>query len=380
MQRIAQDWLVLSLTDSAFAVGVTTALQMGPMLVFGLWGGAIADTYNRRNVLIYTQSAMGMLAAIIAVLTLTGSIHVSQVYAVAFLLGMVTVVDTPTRQAFASEMVGPDKLKSAIGLNSANFQLGRVIGPALAGVLIVGIGVGWAFAVNALSFAAVLLGLLLMRTSELHRPEVKPGRRQIREGLRYISSKPELKWPIVLIAFIGTFAMNGAIFLSVMAKDVFAGGASQYGLFVTVMAIGSLVGALLAARFSTVKLAALIWLVVAVSLVEMVAAFAPTVGVFFVGLAIFGLVIVAFNISANTTVQMNSEPAMRGRVMSVFVIAFFGGTPIGGPFIGWMTAEYGARIGMAMCGLIPLLAAATIGLGLAVHGRTHSEESDPIAA
>lgn len=377
MQRIAQDWLVLSLTNSAFSVGIVTALQLGPMLFFGLFGGAIADAHSRRKLLLVTQSTMALLAATLAVLTLSGTVHVQQVYAVALLLGLITCVDNPTRQAFVSEMVPHSFLRSAIGLNSANFQLARVIGPAISGALIVTVGVGWAFAFNALSFIAVIICLLMMRESELSRPPTtERGRGQIRAGLRYITSKPELMWPIILVFFIGTFAMNSAIVFAVFAKDVFDGGAAMFGLFTTLMAVGALLGALLAARFSRRSLSILIGLTAVVGLVQICTAFSPTVAIFIAGIMLFGALVVAFNISANTSVQMASDPSMRGRVMSVYMMAFIGGTPIGGPFIGWITEQYGARAGMAMCGVIPAIAAGVLALVLwLAHRRTPSEVS-----
>ena len=237
MSRIAQDWLVLSITGSSAAVGITTALQFLPMLLFGLYGGVIADRYAKRPLLMITQASMGLLGLALAALTLSGHVQVWHVYAIAFLLGVVTVVDNPTRQSFVVEMVGPRDVRNAVSLNSANFQTARLVGPAVAGVLITAVGSGWAFLINGLSFGAPLVGLLLMRPDELHQVERTPrGKGQLREGLRYVAGQPELIWPIVLVGFIGTFGFNFPIWLSAFANKVFDSGAGTYGLLNTLMA------------------------------------------------------------------------------------------------------------------------------------------------
>jgi MFS family permease len=362
MQRIAQDWLVLSLTNSSTAVGITTALQFLPMLLFGLWGGVVADRYPKRRTLIFTQSVMGLLAAALAVLTLTGTVRVWYVYLIALLLGFATVVDNPTRQSFVTEMVGEKDLRNAVSLNSAIFQSARLIGPAVAGVLINAVGAGWAFGLNALSFGGVLTGLVLMRPQELFpAPRIARAKGQLREGLRYIAGRKELIWPIVLVGFIGTFGYNWAIVLSAFAKNVFHHGAGTYGLFNTLMAVGSLVGALLAARRTTTRLRLLVFAAVGFGALEIVAALAPWFAVFAPLLLVIGLVGMTFNNAANTTVQLAAAPEMRGRVMGVYMLVFTGGTPIGGPLIGWITEAYGARVGLTIGGGVAALAAAAVG-------------------
>ena len=258
MQRIAQDWLVLQITNSPLAVGITTALQFLPMLLFGLWGGLLVDRYPKRRLLLITQSVMGALAALLAILTITGAVQVWQVYLIALGLGFATVVDNPARQTFVNEMVPKNLVRNAVGLNSGNFQLARMLGPAVAGVLISLVGIGAAFALNALSFVAVITALLLMRTKELQRMPLAPrGPGQLREGLRYVRRTPALLWPIVLVFFVGTFGYNFAIILSAYTKDVFDSGAEIYGLLNTAMAAGSVVGALVAARRTNATLAVL---------------------------------------------------------------------------------------------------------------------------
>ncbi|MEV0489035.1 MFS transporter [Streptomyces atratus] len=366
MSRITQDWLVLSLTGSAAAVGITTALQFLPMLLFGLYGGVIADRLPKRKLLLVSQAALGLCGIALAVLTLSGVVQVWHVYLIAFLLGMVTVVDNPTRQSFVSEMVGPAQLRNAVSLNSANFQSARLIGPAVAGVLITTVGSGWAFMFNGLSFLAPLVGLLMMRTGELHKAVVVPrAKGQLREGLRYVSGRPELIWPIVLVGFVGTFGFNFPIWLTAFADEVFHGGAGMYSFFNILIAAGSLAGALLAARRRSSRLRMLAAAGTAFGLLEIIASLSPSVWLFAILLVPIGMVGLTTNISANTSVQMAADPAMRGRVMSLYMMVFVGGTPVGAPIVGWISDAYGVRTAMAVGGAFSLLAALGVGFMLA---------------
>ncbi|WP_405807742.1 MFS transporter [Streptomyces sp. NBC_00210] len=366
MQRIAQDWLVLTLTGSASAVGITIALQFLPMLLFGLYGGVLADRLPKRPLLLATQCAMGLTGLALAVLTLSGHVQVWHVYLTAFLLGLVTVVDNPARQSFVAEMVGPDQLANAVSLNSANFQSARLVGPAVAGVLITAVGSGYAFLFNGLSFLAPIVGLLLMRPGELHKVERAPrGKGQLREGLKYVAGRPELIWPIVLVGFIGTFGFNFPIWLSAFVDDVYHSGASTYGLLNTLMAGGSLAGALLAARRGTSRLRVLVGAAVLFGVLEIVTAFAPQFWIFAVLLVPIGMFGLTVNVTANSSIQMATEPAMRGRVMSLFMMVFVGGTPLGAPLVGWITDTYGPRIGFAAGGTVALIAAIGVGVMLA---------------
>ncbi|WP_024759950.1 MFS transporter [Streptomyces exfoliatus] len=369
MARITQDWLVLSLTGSAAAVGITTALQFLPMLLFGLYGGVIADRYPKRNLLLVSQAALGLCGLALAVLTLSGSVQVWHVYLIAFLLGMVTVVDNPARQAYVAEMVGPAQLRNAVSLNSANFQSARLVGPAVAGVLIAGVGSGWAFLLNGLSFLAPLVSLLLMRTSELHKVERAPrGKGQLREGLRYVAGRPDLIWPIALVGFVGTFGFNFPIWLTAFSEEVFHVGAGTYGFLNTLMAAGSLVGALAAARRGSTRLRMLVIAAAVFGVLEIAAALSPAFWLFALLLVPIGMIGLTINVTANSAVQMATDPAMRGRVMSLYMMVFAGGTPIGAPLLGWVTDTYGARVGFATGGVISLLAAGVIGLVLAKVG------------
>lgn len=363
MSRIAQDWLVLSLTGSSTAVGITTALQFLPMLLIGLYGGVIADRYPKRRLLILTQGALGLCGLALAALTLSGQVQVWHVYLIAFLLGVVTVVDNPTRQAFVVEMVGPKDLRNAVSLNSANFQSARLVGPAVAGVLITAVGSGWAFLLNGLSFGAPLIGLLMMRPGELHKVERAPrGKGQLREGLRYVAGRPDLIWPIVLVGFIGTFGFNFPIWLSAFADDVFDAGPGTYGLLNSLIAVGSVTGALLAARRTATRQRVLVGAALMFGLLEVAAALSPAFWIFAALMVPIGIFSLTFNVTANSSVQLATDPAMRGRVMSLFMMVFVGGTPVGGPLVGWVTDTYGPRVGFAAGGLVSAAAAVVVGL------------------
>ncbi|BCL28865.1 MFS transporter [Streptomyces aurantiacus] len=366
MQRIAQDWLVLSLTGSSAAVGFTTALQFLPMLLFGLYGGVLVDRLPKRPTLLATQAAMGLTGLALAFLTLGGHVQVWHVYVAAFAVGLATVIDNPARQSFVAEMVGPGQLQNAVSLNSANFQSARLVGPAVAGLLITGFGTGWAFLLNGLSFVAPIAGLLLMRSRELNEVERTPrGKGQLREGLRYVAGRPDLMWPIILVGFIGTFGFNFPVWLSAYADDVFHAGAGGYSLFNTLMAVGSVAGALLAARRGTARLRVLIAAAVAFGVLEILAALAPSYWLFALLMVPIGMAGLTVNVTANTAVQMGTDPAMRGRVMALFMMVFMGGTPLGAPVVGWITDAYGPRVGFAAGGVVSALAAATVGLALA---------------
>ncbi|MTD16563.1 MFS transporter [Nakamurella sp. YIM 132087] len=361
MQRIAQDWLVLQLTNSPLAVGVTTALQFVPTAVLGLWGGLIADRFPKHRLLLLTQSFMCALAVVLAALTLTGVVEVWHVYLIAFLLGMATVVDTPTRQTFVNEMVPRRLVPNAVSLNTGNFQLARMIGPAVAGLLISAVGTGWAFALNALSFAAVLTGLAMIRPADLvPMPRAARGRGQLREGLRYVRNTPELLWPTVLIFFIGTFGYNFPIILSAYAKDVFDGGADLYGWLNAAMAFGSVVGALLAARRTTTSLRTLLLWGAGFGAVLAVLGLTPWLPVYFAVLVATGFVSVGLNTMANATVQLSTAPELRGRVMSIYMLVFLGSTPIGSLIVGAITEHWGAPPALVLSGSICLLAAIAV--------------------
>ncbi|MGH7733678.1 MAG: MFS transporter, partial [Gemmatimonadales bacterium] len=320
MQRIAQDWLVLELTNSPLAVGITTALQFLPVLLFGLLGGLVIDRYPKRSILVVTQAVMGLLAAALAALTLSGIVTVWHVYLIAFALGMVTVVDNPTRQVFVNEMVPAHLVRNAVSLNTGTFQLARLTGPAVAGVLIAATGSGWAFAINALSYAATIVALLAMRADLLRRlPRASREPGQLREGLRYVAARPHILWIIVMVFFIGTFGYNFSVFLSAYAKNVFDSGAGIYGLLNTALAVGSVSGAVLAARRAAVRLGFLFAVAAAFSALMIVLGFTPSMLAFMGVLAVCGLASTSFSTTANASVQLASDAQVRGRVMSLYM-------------------------------------------------------------
>jgi MFS family permease len=366
MQRVAQDWLVLRLSDnSGVALGITTGLQFLPLLLFGLYGGVLADRYPKRRLLIIAQVAMGLLALLLGVLDITGVVSLWHVYALAFGLGLASVVDTPTRQAFAVELVGKEELPNAVSLNSATFNSGRVLGPALAGLLINAFGTGPVFLVNAASFVAVLIGLLRIRPGELHtsRPIARaPG--QLRAGLSYVRGRPELLWPIVLVAIIGTFGLNFQITTALVAKLVFHRGAGSYGLLGTALAFGSLIGALLAARRGVPRQRLLLGAALAFGLLEIAVGLMPTYNSFLLLLIPTGIAVLTFTTAANSTIQLASSAAMRGRVMALYVLVFLGGTPIGAPVIGWLASAYGPRWSLIGGGLVSAVATLAVGWAL----------------
>jgi MFS family permease len=362
MQRVAQDWLILELTHgSGTALGITTGLQFLPLLLFSLWGGVIADRYPKRYILMITQSLMGGLALILGVLAMTGAVQIWHVYALAFALGLVTVVDNPTRQAFAVEMVGRRAMANAIALNSAVFNLARIAGPAIAGLVISAVGTPAAFLVNAASYGAVLIGLKLMRPAELQPAERHPrAPGQLREAMSYVRARPALWLPMVLIFFVATFGMNFQVTNALMSREVFHTGAGSFGFASAVFAAGALGGALLAARRSRPSLSLLLATSLAFSVFEVVTGLMPTFWSFLILLVPTGLSLLTLTTAANSTVQLGTSPDMRGRVMGLYMLVFLGGAPLGSPLAGWVAEEYGARISMIAGGVISVLATALI--------------------
>jgi MFS family permease len=364
MQRVAQDWLILELTHgSGTAVGIATGLQFLPLLLFSLWGGMIADRYPKRNILMVTQGTMGALAVILGTLVVTGVVQPWHVYLLAFGLGLATVVDNPTRQSFAVEMVGKKDLTNAIALNSAVFNLARIGGPAVAGLVISLIGTPAAFYVNAASYLAVIISLKMMRPSELVPAErMARARGQLREGLAYVKSRPDLLMTLVLIFFISTFGMNFQVTTALMSRVVFHTGAGRFGIASAVFAFGALIGALVAARRTKQGMRLLVMTALAFSLLEVGTAFMPNYWLFLVLLVPTGLTVISLSTAANSSVQLSTPPEMRGRVMGIYMLVFLGGTPIGSPLTGWVAQEFGTRIAMAAGGIISVLAAVVVGL------------------
>ncbi|MFD1210677.1 MFS transporter [Arthrobacter sp. GCM10027362] len=359
MQRVAQDWLVLTvLTDhSGTAVGITTGLQFLPILFLGPYAGLMADRHRKRRILLVTQTAMGLCALVLGLLVVTGTAQLWHVYAIALALGIGSAFDAPARQAFVSEVVGQEDVPNAVALNAASFNLARLAGPALAGVLIAWLGTGPAFLLNAASFGAVILSLWRMRTAELF-PSVRAerGKHQIVEGLRYVRGRPDLMLIFVLAGLMGTFGMNFQLTNALMATSVFGKGAGEYGLLGSVMAVGTLAAALLAARRKGSRMPYLVGGAVAFGAFTIASGLMPGFWLYTLMLIPVGLASLTFLNSANTSIQLSVEPQFRGRVLALYMATIQGGTPIGAPLVGWIGTEFGARWAVAICGTIPLLA------------------------
>ena len=371
MQRVAQDWLVLELTHgSGTALGITTGLQFLPLLLFSLWGGMIVDRYPKRTILMFTQAIAGVLALILGVLAFTGEVRIWHVYALAFALGLVTVVDNPARQTFAVEMVGKADMPNAIALNSAVFNLGRIAGPAVAGLVISLVGTPSAFLVNAASYAAVIIALKLMRPAELRPAERKPrAKGQLREALAYVRARPALWSLMVLVFFVATFGMNFQVTNALMSRGVYHVGAGAFGLGSTVFAAGALVGALIAARRKSPGSKLLLVTAFAFGALEVLNGLMPSFWTFLVVLFPIGVVLLTFTTAANSATQLGTTADMRGRVMGLYLLVFLGGAPLGSPLVGWVGQAFGPRISLIAGGLISAGAAVVVALLLA-HSRS----------
>ncbi|PJJ65133.1 MFS transporter [Compostimonas suwonensis] len=375
MQRTAQDWIVLTeLTQhDAVAVGIVTSLQLGPQLLLVPWSGLLADRFDRRKLLMATQGAMGALGAALGIIVLTGVVELWHVYVFALLLGIAAAIDAPARQSFVADLVGDDQLSNAVALNSASFNSARLIGPAVAGVLTVAVGAGLVFIINAVSFLAVLCSLALMRKREL-RPRTrlprKPG--QLLDGFRYIGKRPDILLVLVIVFIIGTFGLNFPIFTSTMAVE-FGAGAGEFGLLSSILAIGSVVGALLAARRERPRLRLVILAAGAFGLACVIAAVMPTFWTFAASLVLVGFSSITLMTTANGTVQTTIDPGMRGRVMAVYMAIFVGGTPLGAPLVGWVANAWGPRWALGVGGLAGFTALAIGVVWLARHRRLRFE-------
>jgi MFS family permease len=349
MQRVAQDWLILTLTGSAGALGLTTGLQFLPILLFSPFAGVIADRYPKRRVLAVSQMTMAATSVVLGLLAVTGTVQAWHVYVIAFLFGTGAAVDAPARQAFVNEMVDREQLANAVGLNSASFNLARMIGPALAGVLIAWMGsgvgaTGWVILLNAASYLAVIGSLARMRASELT-PTVplRRGPGQLRDGLRYVRARPDLMLLMAIVFCAGTFGLNFQMTTALMATEVYGKGAGEYGVLGSIIAIGSFSGALLAARRSQPRQRLVIGAAVAFGAIEMIAGMMPTYLTFALILPFCGLAALTVVTAANALVQMTTAPEMRGRVMALYMAIFMGGTPFGSPLLGWIADHFGAR-------------------------------------
>ncbi|HEX4444258.1 MAG TPA: MFS transporter [Galbitalea sp.] len=364
MQRTAQDWIVLThLThNDAAAVGVTLALQFGPVLLLMPVAGLIADRFNRRRMLVITQISMGVLGLGLGLIVLANVETLAEVYAFAFALGVVSAIDAPVRQTFVSELVPQSSIPNAVSLNSASFNGARLIGPGVAGLLIAAIGSGWVFIINAASFGAMLIALALIRPAELNAPNRPPRKRgQIVEGWRYVGSRPDIVVVLVMMFLVGTFGMNFPIFSSTMSL-AFHQGATGYGVLSSVMAIGSVLGALLAARREQPRVMVVGLASLGFGISMLASALMPSYLTFAVVLIAVGLSALTMITSANAYVQTTTSPNMRGRVMALYMAIFAGTTPIGSPLVGWVANIAGPRWAIVV-GAAAGFAAAGVALG-----------------
>jgi MFS family permease len=361
MQRVAQDWLVLQLTHSGVALGLSSALQFAPVLVLGAWGGAVIDRVDRRRLLLLTQLLSALLAAVLGLVTATGLVTLWMVYALTLGLGMVTVFDSPARQTFVAEMVGTDKVINAQSLYSTVHNGGRLVGPALAGVVIAWLGVAAAFGINALSFVAMIVALASMDVGALKRvPRTPRAPRQIREGLAYLWGNRDLRASLLLVAVVGVFGQNFRVVLPLLAQDTYRGGAQSYGYLTAALGLGAVIGALGSAARNRSSPHGLLFMCLAFGGVNLLVAVMPSFTLALVTIAGVGITNIVFNTVARTLMIIGSEPAMRGRVMALYSIVFLGSTPIGGPIVGWACQEWGARSGFVIAGATATGAAAAM--------------------
>ncbi|WP_167149888.1 MFS transporter [Actinomyces sp. ZJ308] len=360
MQRVAQDWLVLRVltNDSASATGLTTALQFLPMLLLSAHAGLVADRVDQRRFLIITQSAMGLVSAVLAIDVLAGSARLWHVYLAAFLTGVAAAYDAPARQTFVARMVPAEHLSNAVGLNSASFNAARLLGPALAGVVITWVGAGWVFAVNAATFLFPAAALAAMRVSELvDMPRASRAAGQLREGLTYLRGRTDLVVIIAVVAVVSMLTLNFQVTMAATVRTVFHLESDAYGTVSSVFAVGSLSGALWAARRRNPSPRTVVLAAFALGVSSLLLAAMPTYLTFTIMTIPVGLCVLTLLTSANQTVQMTTEPAMRGRVLSIYMMFFLGSTPVGAPLIGWVADAWGPRTAIAVGGLSAVLAA-----------------------
>jgi MFS family permease len=362
MQRVAQDWLVVVLAvNDGTALGITTGLQFLPALLLSPYAGLIADRFPKQLLLQVTQTVMALTALLLGVLAVTGTVEVWHVYILAFVFGVGSAFDAPARQSFVSEMVGPDDLSNAVGLNSASFNAARVAGPALAGLLIGVFGggaeaTGWVILLNGLSYAAVVFALRRMVVADLHpSPREERHKGMILDAVRYLRGRPDLMMILGVVFFAGTFGLNFQMTSALMATQIFHKGATEYGLLGSAMAVGSLTGALMAARRTRIRLRLVAGAGLLFGAVEIVAGLSPTYLVYMLIVPLLGFSALTMITAANTTMQLATAPHLRGRVMALYLMVFMGGTPLGSPFIGWIGGQFGARWTLIVGGGLTIL-------------------------
>ena len=359
MQSVAAAWLVLQLTHSATWLGLAVALQFLPILLLGPYGGVVVDRVDKRRLLIGTQLAAAVQALVLGLLTVNGHVTLAWVLGLSLGLGLVNVLDNPARQAFVREMVAGDQVRNAVSLNSVLVNVARAVGPAVAGVLIASVGVGVCFLVNAVSFGAVIVAFLTMHRSQLAQsvPVARlPG--QLREGLRYVRRTPELLVPLLMMALVGTLTYEFQVVLPALVTHTFHGDARDYGLVTAAMGVGAVIGGLASAGRSVTGTAPMVASAFVFGVTDLLTALTPTLSLAALSLVAVGAASVWFLSTGNATLQLNSAPAMRGRVMALWAVAFLGSTPVGGPIVGWIAQHAGPRWALGVGAAAALVAAA----------------------
>lgn len=370
MQTMAEAWLVETITHNGIAVGATFAFRFLPVLLFGFWGGSIADRFDRRRLLVLTTAASGALAVVLWSIVYADVVQLWMVYALASALGLVVVIDEPARHAFVEEMVGPDRVTNAVALNGAVGNSARITGPAIAGGLIASVGVAWVFFANAVSFGAVIIALLAMRTGDLDRPKNRDERPRVRDGLAYAWSITDIRSTLVLAFVVGTLVYNFPTTLTLMAKNTFGGDAGLAGFLMAILGVGTVAGALLAAHRARTSRATVLVAGALLGSGLLVAAAAPNQLLFEVALVPLGALAVYFGSNASSHLQISSAPEMRGRVMSIYTVLTLGTTVVGGPFIGFVCEQWSPRAGIGVAGLATLAVSAALGVRALLRQRT----------
>lgn len=363
MQRVAQDWVVLTVltNNSGTALGITTALQFLPTLFLSPWAGVLADRMDRRRLLQFTQTVNVFTALVLGILILTGVAHLWHVYALALISGIASTLDSPARQTFVSELVPLSELPNAVGLNSAAFNTARLLGPASAGLVIASVGPGWVFIVNTVLFLAPVTSLALMRLSELREMDHAPREKgQIREGFRYVKNRTDIVAIMIIAGVVSAFGMNFQMTSAVMATEVYGKGAGEYGILGSFMAIGALTGALIAARRKFPRVRLVVVAAFIFGLCDIALALAPTYEAYALLAIPTGLAMLTMITAANAAIQISTDPAMRGRVMSMYMMVFLGSTPIGAPIIGWVADYFGARWSIGVGGIASITVAVVV--------------------
>ena len=370
MQRIAVDWLVLELTGSVALVGLTIALQFLPTLVLGAHAGVIADRFSKRAVMLVCQGAGGLLNLVLAILAITGNAQLLTVYALVLAVGIAQVFDGPARSVFITEMVGARHLRNAISVNASIFHLGALVGPALSGLLIVAVGSGWAIGLNVVAAAIGIVLLLAIRSADLHpAPRAPNTKGQVREAVRYIMGKPSLFWTLVIVGVVAIFGMPMPALLAGVADSVYGTGATGYGLYNSLAAVGALTGALASARRSSLRLRTIIFSALLYGLAMTLLGLAPFYPVFLALLVGVGLSRLMLMTAGETMMQFSSNLAIRGRVMAFWALVIVGGQAIGGPLMGFIAEQIGPKNALVVAGAVPAVAAVAIALLLARSGR-----------